>query len=198
MYHVAVKELLQNILAGRQKQSIREPGRVCSAVLVPLFEKDGETWVLLVKRADAMRHHQGQIAFPGGTRESADSTPADTALREAEEEVGLKASDVAVIGELDDAVTSTSNFTITPVVGRIPWPYTLKLNLAEIATTLTVPLSALRDPRHQQRETEQIGSQAVPTISYRYQEHLIWGATARILTQLLGLLDESTASDNPA
>jgi len=189
VYDTAVKQELQNILKGRQKLRIREPGRVCSAVLVPLFEKDGETWVLLVKRADAMRPHHGQIAFPGGTRDACDSTPEDTALREAEEEVGLKVSDVTVIGELDDAVTSTSNFTISPVVGLIPWPYALELNAAEIAAALTVPLSALNDPHHQQRETERVGEADVPVTHYRYGEHIIWGATARILTQLLGLLD---------
>lgn len=198
MYDTAVREQLQKIISQRRKLSIREPDRVCSAVLVPLFEKDGETWVLLVKRADAMRHHQGQIAFPGGTRDACDSTPADTALREAEEEVGLKTSDVTVIGELDDALTSTSNFTITPVVGYIPWPYTLELNAAEIAAALAVPLSALSDPRQQQRQTEQVGENEIPVTHYQYGEHLIWGATARILTQLLGLLDGTPASDNPA
>ena len=184
-----MKQLLENALRQFEKRRIRETGRVCSAVLVPLFEKDGEPWVLLVKRADAMRHHQGQIAFPGGARESGDGTPADTALREAEEEIGLKVADVAVIGELDDAVTSTSNFTISPVVGFIPWPYPLEINPAEIAATLTAPLSALRDPRHQYCETERIGKTEVPVVSYRYREHVVWGATARILTQLLGLLD---------
>jgi 8-oxo-dGTP pyrophosphatase MutT (NUDIX family) len=193
-----VKERLQNILNSRRKQRIREPGRVCSAVLVPLFEQDGETWVLLVKRADAMRHHQGQIAFPGGTRESCDSTPADTALREAEEEVGLKVGDVTVIGELDDALTSTSNFTITPVVGYIPWPYTLELNAAEIAAAVPAPLSALRDPNQQQRETERVGESEIPVTEYQYREHRIWGATARILTQLLGLIDESSNTGDPA
>jgi len=182
---------LQDTLGGYKKRRIREPDRVCSAVLVPLFEHDGETWVLLVKRADAVRHHQGQIAFPGGARDPGDGTPADTALREAEEEVGLKAADVAVIGELDDAVTSTSNFTISPVVGFIPWPYPLEINRTEIAATLTAPLSALRDPRRQYPETERIGETEVPVIYYRYREHVIWGATARILTQLLGLLDEA-------
>ena len=189
MYDTPVKQELQDTLGQYKKRRIREPGRVCSAVLVPLFEKDGETWVLLVKRADAVRFHQGQIAFPGGARDAGDDTPAATALREAEEEVGLKAADVAVIGELDDAVTSTSNFTISPVVGFIPWPYPLEINRTEIAQALTAPLSALRDPRRQYPETERIGETEVPVIFYRYQEHVIWGATARILTQLLGLLD---------
>ncbi len=184
---MAVKAELSQALKTHRRQVIAAPDRVSAAVLIPLYKRDGETWVLFVRRAADLRYHGGQIAFPGGTRDPGDRDLTATALREAEEEVGLKPADVTVIGELDDVITSTSNFIVTPLVGYIPWPYPLRLNQREVAAVIEVPLAALRDPRQQQPETERLDESDVLMTTYHYRKHLIWGATARILTQLLGL-----------
>jgi 8-oxo-dGTP pyrophosphatase MutT (NUDIX family) len=92
-------------------------GRVSAAVLVPIFDRDGELYVLFIKRSDTVGTHQGQVAFPGGRAEPADPDILTTALREAEEEVGLRPETVEVLGRLSISATFTSNYLVTPIVG---------------------------------------------------------------------------------
>ena len=103
-----------------------------AAVLVPIFYKDGEYNILFTQRSDQVPHHKGQISFPGGARSEVDASLLDTALRESCEEIGLKASDADVVGELDDTPTTTSSFNISPFVAFVPHPYNFALNPYEI------------------------------------------------------------------
>ena len=105
---------LSDLLQHREKRSIIDNARVSSAVLLPLFEREGTCSIIFIKRTQTVREHKGQISFPGGSCEKEDGTLLDTALRESWEEIGLRAGDVAILGELDDEITTTSNYVVTP------------------------------------------------------------------------------------
>ena len=167
-----------------------EPGqRPLAAVLVPLYEREGQYHVLFTLRTEHVEHHKGQISFPGGAADPEDPDLEFTALRETFEEIGVRPEDVEVLGRLDDIVTIT-NFLVTPYVGvvRGPVPYPFRHNEHEVAELLEVPLSHLMEEANFVQETREIGGRLTPTHSYRFGEHVIWGATARILRGFLDLL----------
>ena len=98
------------------------PGRRLAAVLLPLYRHNGDYGVIFTKRSETVPHHQGQMSFPGGGYEAHDGTLRQTALRECQEEIGLQAAHVRVLGQLDDLLTSNSNYLVRPFVGTIPYP----------------------------------------------------------------------------
>ena len=115
-----VKENLRQLLAQRQKCRIVDTGRLPSAVLLPLYNKHGQYHLLFIKRSETVKEHKGQISFPGGTRDEIDGTLLDTALRECAEEISLRSEDAEVLGELDDEVTTTSKYIVSPFSLVIP------------------------------------------------------------------------------
>lgn len=159
-----------------------------AAVLVPLFERDGHVLVLLTKRRSDLSSHAGQISFPGGKRDRQDADLRATALREATEEVALAPEAVEVLGELDDCPTFVTNFVITPVVGVIPDRYPLVPNPGEIEYLIEAPLDAFLAPGALTMELVDRDGQQYPLIHYAVVGHVVWGATARILTQLFSIL----------
>jgi 8-oxo-dGTP pyrophosphatase MutT (NUDIX family) len=164
------------------------PGKARAAVLVPIFEHDGELYMLFIKRSATVATHQSQVAFPGGRSEPDDPDILTTALREAQEEVGLRPETVEVLGRLTTAATFTSNYLVTPFVGVIGLPTDLRPDQHEVAEIFSVPFSALTDPRFRGRfEWNRGGSiQKYPAILYGEQP--IWGLTLRITEELLALL----------
>ena len=178
---------MRQILSQRKKKRISEPGYISSAVLMPIFCKDGQYHILFTKRTDMVKTHKGHICFPGGTYEEDDVSLAFTALRETAEEVGLRPEDVEVIGELDDLTSLTTNYVISPFVGFIPWPYEFILNEKETERILEVPISVLLDGNCVHKGTEFMEGESVTSYFYHYRGDIIWGATARILTQFLEL-----------
>ena len=155
-----------------------------AAVLVPLLEREGVPHVLFTKRPTTLRSHAGQFSFPGGGREPTDETPLHTALREAEEEIGIPPRQVQVLGMLDESPTVTS-FRIRPFVGVIPGDLTYRPSPEEIELILEVPLAALLDPHASRREMWRRGGREHEVYFFDYGQHVIWGATARILVELL-------------
>jgi len=151
-------------------------------VLIPLFHNQGQYHVLLTERSEEVDFHKGQVCFPGGTREPSDSSLLQTALRETEEEIGVKAEDVEILGKFDDNLTLTSNYVISPFVAFIPYPYPLKADGREIREIFSVPLSFLMDEANFKQD------------SYEYEGHIIWGATARILRQFIDLLKSESGA----
>ena len=137
-----------------------------------------------------MKEHKGQISFPGGAYEEEDGTFLNTALRECTEEIGLAAEAVELLGELGDFPTISSNYIVTTFVAAIPWPYPFKLDPVETAEIVEVPISALLDENCLRQETKVIDGQAVTSYSYHCQGEVIWGATARILNELLDIITE--------
>jgi len=183
-----VKQRLRQLLEHRQKQHIVDTSRISSAVLVPLYNKQGQYHILFIKRTETVKEHKGQISFPGGTREEGDRTLLDTALRECAEETGLRAEDIEVLGELDDEVTTTSNYIVSPFVADIPWPYQFNINEEEVAEIIEVPVSALLDKNCLHRDTEILNEKVIDSYAYHYQGRIIWGATARILNRFLDIV----------
>jgi 8-oxo-dGTP pyrophosphatase MutT (NUDIX family) len=178
---------IRNILSSRQRRVIEHPPFSHAAVLVPLFKKGEDCHLLFTKRSDQVKYHKGEISFPGGVVDEEDSELISTALREAFEEIGLKESDVQIIGVLDDIVTITE-FIVTPIVGLFPYPYPFKVSEVEIAELIEVPLSSLLDKDcFSEREILRGGGKEV-VYAYQYGKHIIWGATARILKQFLDLI----------
>jgi 8-oxo-dGTP pyrophosphatase MutT (NUDIX family) len=187
-----VKAQLKEILACRQKRYIDDRNRVPSAVLIPLYRKQGQCHIVLIKRTETVKEHKGQISFPGGARDNSDHTLLDTAVRESHEEIGLRPGDIEVIGELDDEITTTSNYIVTPFVAVIPWPYRFTINKAEVDEIIEAPIAALlsRDCLKPDIETLD-GGIVVDSYNYHYDGRLIWGATARILNKFLALYSQA-------
>lgn len=182
-----MKDKLREALARRQKNYIVDPTRIKSAVIVPIYQKEGQYYMLFTKRTEDVTTHKGQISFPGGTYEGKDMTLLNTALRETAEEIGLMADDIEVLGELDDAVALVSNYTITPFAAMIPCPYRFKVDGKEIDRIIEAPVSSLLDKNNIYNETIAAEGQTFKQYSYHYHVDVIWGATARILTQFLGI-----------
>lgn len=160
-----------------------------ASVLIPLILRDEGLSLLLTHRAAHLHDHAGQISFPGGRFEKTDASPIDTALREAQEEIGLDRQHVDVIGLLPQYRTGTG-YEITPVVGLVQPPFELKADPLEVASIFEVPLSFLMDAQnHQLRSIELPGGTgrrhfyAMP-----YHQHFIWGATAGMLRNLFHFL----------
>jgi len=173
-----VKQQIERILAGRKKRKVSGENLKASAVLIPLFCKQGQYHLLFTERSDAVDSHKGQVCFPGGKHEAFDSSLLQTALRETEEEISLRAEDVEILGELDDIPTLTSDYVISPFVAFIPHPYPFRADSREIREIFSVPLSFLTNEANFEEDS----------YSYQYEGHLIWGATARILRQFIDLL----------
>ncbi len=163
-----------------------------SAVLVALFEDHGETHVVLTRRARTLRSHRGEVAFPGGRSEE-NETPVQTALREASEEVGINPVEVTVVGWLSPIVTFASGSAIWPVVGVLKNPPAMVVNPSEVERAFSV---ALRDlvaagnflEERWRRSTPRPGADSdgfFPLYFFRVPDDVIWGATARVLTELL-------------
>jgi 8-oxo-dGTP pyrophosphatase MutT (NUDIX family) len=187
----AVEQRLREALSQRRKRHITDARLVPSAVLVPIYYKEGQYYILFTKRTERVKEHKGQISFPGGARQEGDRTLLDTALRESAEEIGLAHGEVKILGELDDTVTTVSNYIVSPFVGLIPWPYQFKLDGWETEEIIEAPISALLDKDSRQKRTEVIGGQAVTSYFYHYEGRVIWGATARILHQFLSIFSRA-------
>ncbi|MGH7409019.1 MAG: NUDIX hydrolase [Candidatus Methylomirabilales bacterium] len=179
---------LRRILVQRQTPPAERTGLRPAAVLVPLTAGPAGPGVVLVRRSAALPLHGGQIAFPGGTWEPTDADLLATALREAEEEIGLRRADVEVVGALSDTVTATSRFCIRPFVAWIPPGTVFAPDPAEVEAILPVPLALLQEPANFREERWEREGRTFPVYFYQAGTEVIWGATARILRELLGLL----------
>jgi 8-oxo-dGTP pyrophosphatase MutT (NUDIX family) len=174
---------------GPPRPSPREalPDVRSSAVLAPLYEDAGETYVVLTRRTWTLRSHRGEVSFPGGGTEDGE-TPLDTALREAREEVALDAADVEVVGELDHLSTVSSRSFIVPFVGLLPVRPHLHPNPDEVAAVLHVPLSELLDPAIYHEEQWPLWGGNHSIFFFELAGDTVWGATAAMLRQLLGMV----------
>ena len=162
------------------------PDSVSAAVLVPLVELDGEAHVVFIKRPETMSTHKGEIAFPGGKLDLAvDADLRAAALREAQEEIGLDPGGVEIVARLGGVATAASRFTITPYVGFVGDPPDHVPNPAEVERVLEVPLSELLDPSIYHEERWDGFQRDMSVHFFELADETVWGATARILTDLL-------------
>lgn len=167
-----------------------------AAVLIPMLRRDDQWHLLYIRRTMNVHDpHSGQIAFPGGASDESDDSPEETALREAEEEIGLHPAGVHILGCLDDFKTVTS-FCVTPVVGTIPWPYPIRLEAKEVSKAFTIPLAWLARPENHQVQFRQLPPpyDPVPVIYFHpYDGEILWGATAAFTIKLITIL----SGENP-
>lgn len=154
-----------------------------AAVLFPIVLHDAAPTVLLTLRTSHLRDHPGQVSFPGGRVEAADTTPTDTALRETEEEIGLSRQQVEVVGYLPDYYTGTG-FCVTPVVAWVKPPLVLSPDSFEVAEVFEVPLAFLLDDANHQRMAIHAGERRRAFFAMPYRERFIWGATAGMIRSL--------------
>ena len=158
-----------------------------AAVLVPLTYVQNEWHLLFTRRTDRVHSHKGQVSFPGGASDEGETTPEQTALREADEEIGLRPADVKVLGRLSQLIT-ISSFRVTPIVGVIPWPYTFKVAGVEVARVFTIPLLWLSDVNNYWEFSLRDSDRSL--IAYHpYDGELLWGATARMTVTFLKTIE---------
>jgi 8-oxo-dGTP pyrophosphatase MutT (NUDIX family) len=165
----------------------REAAATAAAVLVPIVAHPAELTVLFTQRTSQLRSHSGQVSFPGGRAEPEDATPELTALREAEEEIGLPAERVEIVARLPDYLTRTG-FRVTPVVGLLTPPLELAPDPREVEEVFEVPLAFLLDARNHLRETRELRGETVGYYVMQYGKRRIWGATAGMLVNLYRML----------
>ena len=183
----AAGRIIPASLAHGEPSASAESATIEAAVLVPLIDRPDGMTVLLTQRSEHLTDHAGQVSFPGGRVEPGDRGPADTALREAEEEIGLAPPRVEVVGCLDICVTGTG-FRVVPVVGLIAAPFDiardLTLDAFEVAEAFEVPLAFVLDEAHHERRTAIARGARREFYVLPYQDRFIWGATARMLVNL--------------
>ena len=159
----------------------------CAAVLIPLVWYDDEWHLLFTRRTDTVESHKGQVSFPGGACDEGETTPEQTALREAEEEIGILPTEVRVLGRLSNLITITY-FRVTPVIGVVKWPAVFRVGAHEVARIFTIPLAWLANPTN--RWQFEIPGTNRSLIAYHpYDGELLWGATARMTVDFLNVLE---------
>ncbi len=173
----ALREPLRRALGARETRKVARGTKTAAAVLLPLFERGGEVRVWLVRRPEAMRSHGGQVAFPGGKTDPTDASPRATALREAEEELGIEPRNVDVLGPLDDYQTITG-FVVTPWVAWLPEDLEVRPNPDEVARAFAPPLRAFFAP------PEGI----LPWRGWTVDGERVWGATAAMLRGFVAIV----------
>jgi 8-oxo-dGTP pyrophosphatase MutT (NUDIX family) len=174
-----LREPLRRVLGARAAHQPPAHAGTAAAVLVPLFERDGEAHVWLVRRPTSMRSHAGQVAFPGGKLDDVDESPLGAALREAHEELGIERASVDVLGALDGMFTGTG-FTISPWVGWLAPGVEVNPNPGEVARAFVAPLHAFfEEPQG-----------PPPRRGWTVDGELVWGATAAIVRGLVAILRE--------
>lgn len=157
-----------------------------AAVLIPVIDRLDGPHLLFTQRATHLRHHAGQISFPGG-RIEANESPLDAALRETEEEIGLSREHVRVLGYLEPQIIFTG-YCVSPVVGLVQPGFELSLDASEVAGVFEAPLAHVLDPANHQARERQVGDITFNVHDIPFGEHRIWGATAGILMSLYRLL----------
>lgn len=178
----ARERIRRSLLPTEHAAELAAHGSTRAAVLVPLLELDGRLHVVLTRRRSDMRRHAGEISFPGGRSDPGDPSPTATALREAEEEVGLPPANVDVLGALSPVGTFVTGFAVYPVVGWVEHPGEWRLSPREVDVVLELELGELQAGYERRR----LVRRGVPftTDAYVVGEHVVWGATGRMLRDL--------------
>lgn len=169
---------------GYAEREVGAPKR--AAVLAPLLRQDGEWHLLFTRRTDKVESHKNQVSFPGGACDDGETTPEQTALREAHEEIGLDPSQVRILGRLNSMLTITS-YLVTPIVGVIPWPAVFRPAQAEVARIFTMPLAWLAE-RSNRWEFNLLGRDHSVIVYHPFDGEILWGATARMTLDFLEIL----------
>ncbi|MEA2040765.1 MAG: CoA pyrophosphatase [Thermodesulfobacteriota bacterium] len=184
-------DTIRKILSARKPKLIQDSRSYCkhAGVLIPLFKDDGVHKVLFTKRSYAVEYHKGQISFPGGSVDREDTSLEETALRETQEEIGLRREDIKILGRIDDTMTIESKFLVHPFVGLLPYPYNFTISEAEVEKLITVPLEIFHSGKSPDNSHlfESKGN-VFSTLTYEYDNEIIRGATARMMQNFMDIL----------
>ena len=196
-----VKRAMQRPLLGLEAQArmappyrpdqiavmLNPPACKQAGVLILLYPLDGQLCFPLTKRPESVEYHKGQISLPGGSQENGESLY-QTALREAQEEVGVAADSVELVGQLSQLYVPPSNFCIRPFVGYVAQRPNFEIEAVEVAELIEAPLGALFDPATARVEDWEIRGGVWPIPFYQFGPHKVWGATAMILSEFAAML----------
>ncbi len=185
---VPTADTIRRLLAARPTRTVDDPSLARAGAMLLLYPNDGDQSIILTKRSQLVDRHRGEVSFPGGVAEDADRDLQETALRETFEELGVRPEDVTLLGELDEMPTST-RFLLSTYVGTIPYPYEFNPCEAEVAAVLEVPIPALLSGDNVRDEVRVVDGKLVNSPSYVHDGNLIFGATARILTRFLEMIE---------
>ena len=180
-----LKKAIAEIFRRRIPRATDRPDFRQAAVLLPLYENESGPHLVLTKRTEMVPTHKSQISFPGGGFEEADGDLLATALREAEEEIGLRPKDVEIVGALDDTFAVSSRHVVRPFVGFVPYPYPFHPEPFEIERLIHLPISALLGGAPFREEVWEREGRPLTVFFYEYDGDTIWGLTARILKQFV-------------
>lgn len=185
-----LKQDLKAILANRRPERIKDKGAdyTQASVLLPLFVRRGQYWILFTERTNTVEYHKGEVSFPGGVVDKDDQSLERTAKRETFEEIGVREEDIEIVGQLDDMTTMMSRFIIHPFVGVVPFPYPFKINKREVEHLIEVPLRFFLDPSQPQPYSIDYEGASFETPAFVYGDAVIWGATERILENFINLI----------
>jgi 8-oxo-dGTP pyrophosphatase MutT (NUDIX family) len=178
-----IERLRSELPDDRPVPEIKE--RRAAAVLVPLFDLDGEIGVVLTQRTEHLRRHSGQVSFPGGAWEPSDASLKDTALRESYEEIGLDPAAVDVLGMMDDVPTVGSDYMVRPYVAQIPYPYEFVPDAHEVDRIILPPLDLFADVTKRREELRERDGVTYHVYFFDFDGAVVWGATARMLVSLV-------------
>jgi 8-oxo-dGTP pyrophosphatase MutT (NUDIX family) len=183
-----LRERLRAVLGAREPVRLTPQDRVPAAVLILVFERDGEPWIVFTRRTHEVKHHKGEISFPGGARDAEDADLRATALRETWEEIGLDPDAVDVVGEMDDFPTFVTNYLVTPVVGVIPPPEAYIHSEFEVGEVLELPVRELASGLRIEDWRER--GRTHPMFFFEARGHTVWGVTGYILAAFLTITGE--------
>jgi 8-oxo-dGTP pyrophosphatase MutT (NUDIX family) len=185
-----LRERLRKKLQAHHPARIVDSDRVRAAVLIPIYDYDGTPYLVFTKRSDFVATHRGEICFPGGMMDEADPDLMTTSLREMEEELSVSPDHVEILGSLDELRTVSSNFLVVPYVGYLKEKIQFIRNQGEVSQVLEIPFEHFLNPEIFHEESRIVEGRSVPVYFYRWESHMIWGVTGRILKSLLDLLRE--------
>ncbi|MSQ30913.1 MAG: CoA pyrophosphatase [Dehalococcoidia bacterium] len=197
-----MRDAIRQAVAGHRPVELPLEGHTAAAVMLLLYEERGVEHVLLQVRTARVEHHAGEIGFPGGRHDPGDASLLHTALRETHEEIGLAPHELEIFGQLDDTVVLSSNHLMRPYVGAVLGaplgnargaPREFATAAAEVHELLRVPLEHLRSPHARGEFPVNRSGEIALMPAYRYGEHVIWGATYRVLNQFLELYEAARA-----
>lgn len=167
-----------------------------SAVLVPIFEKQGRYHLLFTRRTQMVEYHKGEVSFPGGAKDEADDSLLETALRETEEEIGIPPSEIRMLGTLSDVYTIVSKFVVRPYVGIIPHPFEFRINSLETEEIVEIPLDFFYYERRHWEDIFEYQEKRIKSHFFEWRKDVIvWGVTAQIVKNFCNILKQNLKSD---
>ncbi|MCA1834428.1 MAG: CoA pyrophosphatase [Actinomycetota bacterium] len=185
----SLRDRLAAVLQGREKAALDLEGQVPAAVIIPIFERDGEPWMIFTRRTQHVKHHKGEISFPGGARDPQDETIQATAIRETVEELGIDSAMIDIVGELDDYPTFVTNYLISPFVAMIPEDHSFSHSEREIDEIIELPVREMATAVRTEDWSER--GRPFPMYFYESRGYTIWGVTGHILQRFFSIAGEA-------